>query len=74
MLFSKAVEYTQAQMNEPETPQPDVTMVLVGDEKVKVDLPAGFWSELAAFAYNLESINGFPFLTSTTGTSCIIMK
>ena len=74
MLFSKAVEYTQAQMSEPETPKPDVTMVLVGDEKVKVDLPADFWSELAAFAYNLESINGFSFLTSTAGTSCIIMK
>ena len=74
MLFSKAVEYTQAQMSEPETPKPDVAMVLVGDEKVKVDLPTDFWSELAAFAYNLESINGFSFLTSTAGTSCIIMK
>ena len=74
MLFSKAIEYAQAQINDPEAPTPDVTMVLVGDEKVKVDLPADFWSELAAFAYSLESINGFSFLTSTAGTSCIIMK
>ena len=74
MLFSKAIEYVQAQMNDPEAPTPDVTMVLVGDEKVKVDLPADFWSELAVFAYSLESINGFSFLTSTAGTSCIIMK
>ena len=74
MLFSKAIEYVQTQMNDPEASKPDVTMVLVGDEKVKVDLPADFWSELAAFAYNLEAINGFSFLTSTAGTSCIIMK
>ena len=74
MLFSKAIEYVQAQMNDPEAAKPDVTMVLVGDEKVKVDLPSDFWSELAAFAYSLDSISGFSFLTSTEGTSCIIMK
>ena len=74
MLFSKAIEYTQNQMSDLEASKPDVTMVLVGDEKVKVDLPTDFWSELAAFACSLESINGFSFLTSTTGTPCIIMK
>ena len=74
MLFSKAIEYAQAQMNDFEAPPPDVTVVLVGDEKVKVDLPDDFWSEMAVFAYSLESINGFSFLTSTAGTSCIIMK
>ena len=74
LLFSKAIEYAQAQMNDPEASKPDVTMVLIGDEKVNVDFPADFWSEMAVFAYSLESINGFPFLTSTAGTSCIIMK
>jgi len=74
MLFSKAIEYAQARMNDPEAQKPDVTMVLVGDEKVKVDLPDDFWFEMAVFAYSLESINGFSLLTATTGTPCIIMK
>lgn len=74
MLFSKAIEYTQTQMSDPQRPKPDVTMVLIGDDKVKVDIPSDFWSELAAFAYSLESINGFSFLTSTVGTPCMIMK
>ena len=74
MLFSKAMEYAQVKIEDPEASKPDATMILVGDEKVDVDLPDGFWSELAVFAYSLESINGFPFLTSTAGTPCIIMK
>ena len=74
MLFSKAIEYTQARMKDPEASKPEASMVLVGNEIVKVDLPADFWSEIAAFAYGLDSINGFSFLTSTAGTSCIIMK
>ena len=74
MLFSKAIEYTQARMKDPEASKPEASIVLVGDETVKADLPADFWSEIAAFAYGLDSINGFSFLTSTAGTSCIIMK
>ena len=74
MIFTKAIEYAQAQMKDPEAPVPDVTMVLIGDEKIKVDLPSNFWSEMAMFAYSLESVNGFSFLTSTAGTSCMIMK
>ena len=74
ILFSKAIEYAQAQMGDREASKPEVSMILVGDETVKADLPADFWSEMAAFAYSLDSINGFSFLTSIAGTSCIIMK
>ena len=72
-LFSNAIEYTRNRLDDPETPQPDITMILHGEEKdMAVTLPADFWSELAMFAYNLDSINGFSFLTSTDGTPCII--
>ena len=74
MLFAKAIEYTQARMIDPEASKPEVSMVLVGDEIVKVDLPADFWAEIAAFTYGLDSINGFVFLTSAVGTPCVIMK
>lgn len=74
ILFSKAIEYAQAQMGDREASKPEVSMILVGDETVKADLPTDFWSEMAAFAYSLDSINGFSSLTSTTGTTCIIMK
>lgn len=74
ILFSKAIEYAQAQMGDREASKPEVSMILVGDETVKADLPADFWSEMAAFAYSLDSINGFSFLTSIAGTSCVLMK
>ena len=44
------------------------------DENTEITLPAGFWSELAMFAYNLDAINGFSSLTSTAGTLCMIQK
>lgn len=72
-LFSNAIEFTRNRLDDPETPQPDITMILHGEEEdTAVTLPADFWSEVAMFAYNLDSINGFSFLTSTTGTPCMV--
>ena len=73
-LFAKAIEYAQNHMNDPDTPVPDVTMILHGDEEVEVLLPVDFWTETAMFAYSLESIEGFSYLTSTTGTPCIFSQ
>lgn len=72
MLFSRAIEYARNSLDDPSTPQPDIPMILHGDEETAVTLPADFWSELAMFAYSLDSINGFSYLTSATGTPCII--
>lgn len=72
-LFSGAVEYAQSRMSNPEAQQPDISMVLHGDEEdIPVTLPADFWSEMAMFVYSLDSINGFSYLTSATGTPCLI--
>lgn len=72
-LFSGAVEYAQSRMSNPEVQQPDISMVLHGDEEdIPVTLPADFWSEMAMFVYSLDSINGFSYLTSATGTPCLI--
>lgn len=74
-LFSGAVEYTQSRMNNPETPQPDISMILHGDEEdIPVTLPADFWSEMAMFVYSLDSINGFSCLTTIPGTPCMVQK
>ena len=73
-LFSKAIEYTQERLNNQDTPMPDVSFILHGDENTEITLPADFWAELAMFAYNLDAINGFSSLTSTTGTFCMIQK
>ena len=49
-LFSGAVEYAQSRMNNPEAPQPDISMVLHGDEEdILVTLPVDFWSEIPAW-------------------------
>ena len=73
--FSKAVEYTQNLLVNPKTLQPDVGMILHCDEEdIVVTLPADFWSEMAMFAYSLDTIKGFSYLTSTEGTTCIVMK
>lgn len=74
-LFSGAVEYAQSRMNNPETPQPDISMVLHGaEEDIPVMLPADFWSEMAMFAFSLDNINGFPFLTAIPGTPCMVQN
>ena len=73
-LFSKAIEYTQERLNKQDIPQPDVSVILHGDEDVDITLPADFWAELAMFAYNLDAIDGFSSLTSTAGTLCMIQK
>lgn len=73
-LFSKAIEYTQALLENPDTPEPKVSFILHGDESTEITLPADFWAELAMFAYNLDAINGFSSLTSTAGTLCMIRK
>lgn len=73
-LFSKAIEYTQERLKDQEAPQPDVSVVLHGDENTIITLPSDFWAELAMFAYNLDAINGFSSLTSSAGTLCMIQK
>ena len=74
-LFSGAVEYVQSRMTDPETQQPDISLVLHGDEEdIPVVLPADFWSEMAMFAFSLDNINGFPFLTAIPGTPCMVQN
>ena len=73
-LFSKAIEYTQERLKKQEISQPDVSIILHGDEDIDITLPADLWAELAMFAYNLDAINGFSSLTSTAGTLCMIQK
>lgn len=74
-LFSVAVEYVQSRMSKPETQQPDISLILHGaEEDIPVVFPADFWSEMAMFAFSLDSINGFPFLTSIPGTPCMVQK
>ncbi len=74
MLFSRAIEYARNSLDDPATPLPDISMILHGDEEMAVTLPADFWSELAMFAYSLDSINGFSYLASAPGTFCMIRK
>ena len=73
-LFSKAIEYTQERLKKQDISQPDVSIILHGDEDIDITLPADLWAELAMFAYNLDAINGFSSLTSTAGTLCMIQK
>ena len=73
-IFSKAMEYTQELLKNPDAPQPDVSIILHGDGNTEITVPADFWAELAMFAYNLDAINGFSSLTSTAGTLCMIQK
>ena len=74
-LFSVAVEYVQSRMSKPETQQPDISLILHGaEEDIPVVFPADFWSEMAMFAYSLDSINGFSYLTAIPGTPCMVQK
>ncbi len=74
LLFSRAIEYARNGLDDPATTQPDISMILHGDEEIAVTFPADFWSELAMFADSLDSINGFSYLTSVTGTPCLIQN
>ena len=73
-LLAMAIEYGQNLASDPKSPAPEVTLVLHGDEDVEVTLPAGFWTELGMFAFNLDAVQGFPFLTRTTGTPCFVKE
>lgn len=57
-----------------ETVLPDWTLVLHGDEDVAVELPEGFWSDVAMLTTGLMEMNTFSFLTRNPGSPCEIAE
>lgn len=72
-LMADAFSYVSRRYSEggdENTALPEWTLVLHGDEDVAVQLPQGFWSDLALFTIALTDMNALSFIARNPGSPC----